>query len=351
MITITKGNQEIRRLPSSRMLKSEVAEYADRTISIVRAYGPESLLVNPVFNLLLAKEPEIEILRLSYGVDTERLRTNKLKAEMMLAISAFKLNVRRLNRSNLELDLHVIQNAINSHLRYLNRCRNDKELNQKVTGFLEVAKTNERFAEALDEFDLTVDYLDLQTAHEAFNEASRKRVKLLSERPNISTQAIVKSVIGAIDNLLKTIEVAHLINTVSETETDIEPDTLEDFSPLINELEQLSNMFYRSISIRDANNKRKANMDKTEDSDSTDEPETSTEEDASTEVETTAMNGNGAAETAEVFKASTIEMMDSPSGQTSIIESGNGSLESVDKEKAVDSRWGSSQQPLSTDKA
>lgn len=345
MIILSKGKQEIRRLPSSRMLKSEVAEYADKTISIVQAHGPESLLVNPVFKLLLAKEPEIEILRLSYGVDTERLRTNKLKGEMMLTISAFKLNVRMLRRSNLELDLHVIQNAINSHLRYLNRCRNDKELNHKVTGFLEMVEKDVDFCKALQEFDLFPYITNMEVAHEAFNEASQKRVRLLSKRPNISTQAIVKSVTGAIDNLLKSIEIAHLINTASETETDIEPDAQEDFTPLINELEQLANMFYRSISIRDANNKRKANMDKTEDSDSTDEPEIPAEEDTSTEVETTAMNGNGAGETAKVFEASTIEMMDGPSGQTSIIDSGNGSLESVDKEKAVVSSWGTSQQP------
>lgn len=353
MINLSNGKQEIKRLPSSRMLKSEVAEYADKTIGIVHAHGPESLLVNPVFNLLLAKEPEIEMLRLSYGVDTERLRTNKLKGDMMLAISSFKLKVRRLNRFNLELNLHVLQNAINSHLRYLNRCRNDKELNQKVTGFIELIQTDTRFADAIEEFKLTGNFIDLQTTHSIFNDAFSKRVKLLSKRPNISTQAIVKGVFGAIDSLLKAIELAHLINTVSDTETDVEPDNKEDFMPLIDELNQLANMFYRSIDVRYANNKRKAEKDK-EDSLDTDEPmvdaDEPVEEEASTE-ETTTMNGNGAGETATVFNAPLVEMMEVPSGQSSTIDSGNGSLKRIDKEKAVDSRWGSSQQPFDNDNA
>lgn len=340
---------KVRRLPYSQMLKSEMAEYADQTIGIVLTHSPESLQENPVFKLLLALEPEIEMLRLNYGVDTERLRVIELKGELMLAVSTFKLSVRKLKRSSLKLDLHIIENAINSHLRYLNRCRNDKEFNHKITGFLEVVKTNEPFAEALDEFDLTVDFLELQTAHSAFYEAWVKRVDLLSMRPNISTKSIVRGVTGAINNLLKVIEAAHLINTVSETETDIEPDTQEDLTLLVKKLNQLSNMYYRSISVRIANNKRKADRDKSDGS--IDESETPGEEDTSTEVETTAMNGSGAGETVKVFNASTIEMMDSPSGQTSIIESGNGSLESVDKEKAVDSRWGSSQQPFDNDNA
>ena len=168
---------------------------------------------------------------------------------MMLTISIFKLNVKMLSSSNEELDLHIIQNAINKHFCYLNRCRNDKELNQKIAGFLDLMDSNIKLAAEMDEFDLMDDVNKIKSAHNLFNQASKKRVNKLSKRPIISTKNIIKDLFDAIDNLLKGVEVAQVINTITITEGD--------FSQLINELSQLSEMYYKSFSIRKANNKRK----------------------------------------------------------------------------------------------
>ena len=242
----------IKRLPYSRMLKSEMADFVEKTIGIFEAHDPDSVMLNPMFDLLLAKTPDIKLLRLSFGIDTERLRENKLKAEMMLQISAFKLKVRMLTRSNLELDLHVIQNAINSHLRLLNKCRNDKELSQKIAGFHDLMLTNLELQESITEFDLSTEANNIVVAYTNLTDASQKRVKLLSKRPAIDTKAITKGMVKTIDNLFKAIEVSHLVNIVDETGKEI------DLIPLMDELNQLSDMYHRSISIRDANNKRKA---------------------------------------------------------------------------------------------
>lgn len=273
----------IKRLPYSRMLKSEVADYVEKTIDVVENYGPESVLVNPVFQVLLAKKPEINLLRLSYGIDTERLRANKLKGELMLQISALKLKVRLLSKSNLALDMHVVQNAINSHLSCLYDCRNDKELNQKIAGFFDLIATNEEFSEALEEFNLLKEVTDIRLAYKSVNAAWQKRVKMLSQRPTISTQVIIKDMSEAIDNLFKGLEVSHLVSTMAVDEM---PDEAKDYSALIDELNQLSEMFYKSISIREANNKRKAKLDNTDGDGATDESETPTDGDSSTAVQT-----------------------------------------------------------------
>ncbi len=242
-------NLGIRRLPYTRMLKSEMANYAENIMSIVERHNADSAIISPLLRLLLAKKPEIEMLRLSYGVDVERLKIDNLKGQMMLTISLFKLNVKMISTSNLELDMHVIQNAINNHFCYLNRCRNDKELNQKIAGFLDLMDSNIVLDAAIDEFNLMDDVNNIKRAHNLFNDAISKRVNLLSKRPNISTKNIIKDLFIAIDNLFKGVEVAQVINSISVTETD--------FSPLINELSQLSDMYYKSFSLRKANNKRK----------------------------------------------------------------------------------------------
>ena len=249
----------IKRLPYSRMMKSEMADYVEKTISIVQDHDLESTLIDPVFSLLKKKEPEVKLLRLSYGIDTQRLKANKLKAELMLQISAFKLKVKLLNRSNLELDLHVVQNAINSHLKYLNKCKNDKELNQKVAGFLDLNNNDLTLMTAIEEYNLTSGVDAIAAAHLTVNDAWETRVELLSKRPNISTKSIVKGMWATINDLFKGIETAHLLSTLAEGE---EAGLQKDFVPLIDELNQLSEMYYRSISIRDANNKRKAELEK-----------------------------------------------------------------------------------------
>ena len=214
------------------------------------------------------KEADIKLLRLSYGIDTERLRVSKMKSEMMLVISAFKLQVRLLSKSNPELEMHPIQNAINKHLRHLKKCKNDKQLSQKVAGFLDLLNDNEEMATALSEFNLIEKVDTMKAAFSKVERASKKRVSLLSQRPLVSTQTIVKGMSKAIENLFKGIEVAHLIGTTTGGEP---AEGQIDYVPLMDELNQLSEIYNRSISIRIANNKRKAQEKDGEDVDG-DEP-------------------------------------------------------------------------------
>ena len=284
----TNFNLRIKRLPYSKMLKSEMADYVEKTIDIVESHDIESELITPMFDLLSAKEPDIRLLRLSYGIDTERLRVSKLKSELMLVISAFKIQVRLLSKSEPELEIHQIQNAINKHLRYLNKCRNDKHLSQKIAGFFDLLDSDRDLETALADFDLTREVNNMRLVFSQMEDASKRRVTLLSQRPIVSTRDIVKGMKEAVDNLFKGIEVANMVGTLSD---DPEDDPI-DFVPLIEELNQLSEMYSRSISIRDANNKRKANGgDETDGEDEPiDEPEEPIEDGTTTNMQTTGMN-------------------------------------------------------------
>ena len=249
------------------MLKSEVADYVEKTIAIVENHDLESPLITPMFEKVRAKEADIKLLRLCYGIDTERLRGNKVMSKMMLVFSAFKIKVKLISKSNPELDMHPIQNAINKHLSLLHKTKNDKQLSQKVAGFFDLLNDNEELATALNDFDLTGEVDSMKAIFTQMERATKKRVALLSQRPKVSTRAIVNGMKEAVDNLFKGIEVAHMVGTLPNGE---EPGEPIEVAPLIDELNQLSDMYSRSISIRVANNKRKNKVE--DETDGEDEP-------------------------------------------------------------------------------
>ena len=259
MNTMKNESLGIKRVPFSRMLKNEMGDYAERIIDIVDSYEPESELINHVYDLLQAQKPQIELLRISYGVDTARLKVDSLKAEMMLTISALKLKVRMLKRSNLDLDLHIVENAIRSHLRYLDTTKNDKVLIQKVSGFFDLLVTNEELIAALEEFDLMKELNAIKIAMNRVKEAMENRVRLLSKRSKAPTRGLMKGMYDAVNDLFKAIEVSQLIGYPLSAD---EGHAASDFTEMIDELSQLSDMYNRSIAIRLANNKRKADKAK-----------------------------------------------------------------------------------------
>ncbi len=250
----TNLNLKIKRLPFSKMLKSEIADYVEKTIDIVANHNIESDLITPMYDQLRAKRPEIKLLRLSYGIDTERLRVNKVKSELMLVISAFKIQVRLLSKSEPALDLHQIQNAINQHLSYFNKCKNDKQLSQKIAGFFDLIDSDEVLETALSDYNLSDEVDIMRSAFSEMVDCTKNRVTLLAQRPLVATRAIANGMKEAADKLFKGIEVANMLSDLSDGE---EPDGTLNVAPLIDELNQLYDMHRRSIAIRYANNKRK----------------------------------------------------------------------------------------------
>ena len=214
-------------------------------------------------------------------------------------------------------------------------------LNQKISGFIDEADTNVELAEALEEFGFTFDINALKMALADVRIVSNKRSRLLSKRPELSTTLRMKIVFDAIEDVFKEIEVAQLRN----------PEI--DYSALVRELNVVVHKYRLNISRRDFFNKRKAeeqNGNGYEGEETEGYGTSSAEDETSKEVQTTANGSNGYHPT-QVYNTS-ITKMDNPSnGETSTIESDLDSEENIDAKKAVDSSWGTFQQPLSTDKA
>ena len=252
------GNLEIVRVPQSRLLKREMADYAEMTIGIVQKHDHQTSMFNLLYNDLFAKKRYIEILRLDYGIDSERFKIYRRKSKLKLNISAFKLKLRLLSKDNPDMDLHPLENAINKHLRYLDKAKNDKELTQKVAGFMDVVETNEDVQAIITKLGLLEDAMTIKSVLDNFVEAVEKRISLLAKRPSIKTQALTRGLATSIENLHKAIEVAYLLSLSDDGDADPDAADTVDYETLIGELNELNTSYNRSITIRMHNNRRKA---------------------------------------------------------------------------------------------
>lgn len=247
---------KIRRLPYSRLLKAETADYSERVISIIEEHKPKSPFINQLFGLLLKKRGDINLLRLNYGVDTERLKVKKQKEKMLLIISMFKLKAKMLDDAIEESHLQVLTNAIKTHLCYLHKCKNDKVLNQKIAGFFDMVAKSEPLAAVIDKHGLIDEFDQVYNAHKKFNSIVKRRIELLSKRPKVSSRAISKDLLSRIDHLFQGIELAYIVSL--ESDADAATDSHEELALLIKTLNQLSEMYYKSAKLREQNNQRNA---------------------------------------------------------------------------------------------
>lgn len=249
---------KIKRVPYSRLTKSEMADYAEKTIDVVDRYYNKDAPFNSLLDLLTEKEADIRLLRLNYGIDEHRLRLQERKQELNLTISAFKLKVKMAKKNKPKLDMHIVENPINKHLRLLDKCRNDSEYNQRIGGFFDLIDKDEAVETAISELGATSEANDMRSAFSYFNEIWNKRILKLSKRDYCNTELIVKGIKERISNLFDGIEASYLIGTLSEVDPDNTAEQV-DYTALMDELNQLSVMVRKSIELRDLINKRKRN--------------------------------------------------------------------------------------------
>ena len=254
----TNTNLQIIRVPQSRLLKKEMADYAEMTMGIVQKHAHPTSMFGALYDKLLGKKRYIEILRLDFGIDSDRFRISEKKNKLLLNIGVFNSSVNVLIKDHPDSNFHPLINALNKHFRYLYREQNDKNLTQKVSGFFDVVETNEEIQVLITKLGLLENVMTIQSLMKDFIEAVEDRISKLAKRPSIKTQTLIRGLATSIENLHKAIEVAYLLSLSADG--DVDPDAADtvDYETLIGELNELNASYNRSITIRMHNNRRKA---------------------------------------------------------------------------------------------
>ena len=260
----TNTNLQIIRVPQSRLLKKEMADYAEMTMGIVQKHDHQTSMFGALYDKLLGKKRYIEILRLDFGIDSDRFRISEKKNKLLLNIGVFNSSVNVLIKDHPDSNFHPLINALNKHFRYLYREQNDKNLTQKVSGFFDVVETNEEVQVLITKLGLLENVMTIQSLMKDFIEAVEDRISKLAKRPSIKTQTLIRGLATSIENLHKAIEVAYLLSLSADG--DVDPDAADtvDYEALIGELNELNASYNRSITIRMHNNRRKAEQKKQE---------------------------------------------------------------------------------------
>ena len=188
-------------------------------------------------------------MKIAYGAHpiTEQLGPLRKKRFMYAAAIVYKMNM--IVREDIyPNDSQVIETRIliNSFLLNLSLSKNEEVVAEKLSQFFRETTVNAKLQTALELFNLLGDVDILQSTDNNIKELLSVRANQISERPRVKTAILVKSILKAMKDMFKQIEVAQLRNP------------LLDYSVLINKLNDLLDHYRALINTRATINKRKA---------------------------------------------------------------------------------------------
>lgn len=261
----------IKNVPYSKLLKLELPRLANRVIEIVEKHDPETLQIKEVFDLLVEEKPQIEGLIVRHGPHpiTEELQPLRKKLLMYASTITFQMSV--IVREDMYVKAENVRIAkifINRYLLKLGLKKNREVIFQRLDEFFLEIEQDAQLEAILDTLGLTNNIDELQSVHSTMKELISRRLESISERPKVKSKELAKSVRKALKDMFTQIQIAQLKNKELN------------YSPLINELNDLLDTYRGLINARATLNKKRAEERKnneTGDSDTThDAPETTT---------------------------------------------------------------------------
>ena len=238
----------IRQIYYSRMLKLELPEFAEKVIKIVENHDPETLKINEMFNLLLAEQPQIDQLIVWYRAHPLSDKIKRLRDVRGLQIGKILIHLKvvQKEKGSQDSEVRLVEIEIGRYLMNWRECKNEEVLSQKLGQFFDTIDQSEELELAMSSLGFTAYLNELRNVISSIGELAFNREDSMSERPKVKTKDLEKSVIRALKNLFKEIDLAPLRN----------PEL--DYTGLINRLNELLDYYRNLINIRLGQSERKA---------------------------------------------------------------------------------------------
>ena len=232
----------------SKLWKLERVEYANQVIKIVDEHDPEALKISDMYNLLVARQPEIDQLNVRYRAHPMTVSIQHLRSLRGLHISNIlgRLKLVRKEKGDLDGDVRLVRTEIDRHFGNFRSSKNEAIKIQKVDKFNTAVEASQELEEALSELGFTSLMNDLRSVHSRIKSNSELRNKSIAARPQTKTNDLQKVVDDSIVNLFTDIRLAMLRN----------PEI--NYNPLIADLNKVTLNFDNYINIRIGQSERKA---------------------------------------------------------------------------------------------
>lgn len=232
----------------SKLWKLERVEYANQVIKIVDEHDPEALKISDMYNLLVARQPEIDQLNVRYRAHPMTVSIQHLRSLRGLHISNIlgRLKLVRKEKGDLDGDVRLVRTEIDRHFGNFRSSKNEAIKIQKVDKFNTAVEASQELEEALSELGFTSLMNDLRSVHSRIKSNSELRNKSIAARPQTKTNDLQKVVDDSIVNLFTDIRLAMLRN----------PEI--NYNPLIADLNKVTLNFDNYINIRIGQSERRA---------------------------------------------------------------------------------------------
>lgn len=326
-------------IPYAKLRKFEVRKVARETIRIVEKHDPELLLIDTMYEMLLADKPLIDALGVPYKGHPASKKLEQQRKLLNLSINTIKFELKKIvvrDDTGYDETVLLLKNELGRFIEDLHKSDSEALMLEKLDLFIVEIDNNEPLAVAMESKGFITLLVDLKLRLTDVLSLLNVRLTDISNRPKMKTTVLRKKVVKGVTNMFNEIYLAQFKNSAL------------DYSSLFNELNEMLKGVDRLVNIRLANNERKAAERKA--AKEAEENGASTTEATSSEGEIAVAGSDNGYHPSQVYVAS-IKKMDSPLGETSSIAPSNGSLESEEQKKAVVSSWGTTQQPSNSDKA
>lgn len=232
----------------SKLWKLERVEYVNQVIKIVDEHDPEALKISDMYNLLVARQPEIDQLNVRYRAHPMTVSIQHLRSLRGLHISNIlgRLKLVRKEKGDLDGDVRLVRTEIDRHFGNFRSSKNEAIKIQKVDKFNTAVEASQELEEALSELGFTSLMNDLRSVHSRIKSNSELRNKSIAARPQTKTNDLQKVVDDSIVNLFTDIRLAMLRN----------PEI--NYNPLIADLNKVTLIFDNYINIRMGQSERRA---------------------------------------------------------------------------------------------
>lgn len=244
----------LKTVPYTRMLRLEIAAFAEDVIYIIKRNDPELLNIDKVYNMLVDQQSNIDLLTEEYGSHpiTQLIIPVRRKFIRYVRSIVYRMSLVVFeDANNFSTDVLEAQAVTRDYLYRLDRCRSEREKIGRVTGFLQMIDDNKEINAAFTKFQLIGDIEFLRNAHSTLKSLLIRRMKSISENPHIKMRKLTAPVIKALKNMFKQVEIAVLINDEPEYEN------------LFYELDQTITEYRNMVNRRLLHNKKKSEAKKT----------------------------------------------------------------------------------------
>ena len=239
--------------PYSRLSKEELPQLAVRVMAIVNNHDAEKLKIDAMFDLLELEETQINMLDSGYGPHPLTSELTKLREDRRFTVSSIFFQLKKVTKKKVagkDKELKLATIAINLHLTKLNTSKNDETFNRRLEIFFNEIKNDEALQDAFETLDFNPLLNELKMTHSKIQELILARWSSTHQRSKIKTGVLRSSILTALMDLFKQIDIAPL----KHLDVDYEP-FFKDMNGLLNEYRVILNKRFLF-------NKRKAELKK-----------------------------------------------------------------------------------------